>query len=537
MAINLSRDAQQLLGAYQQVADLTPGQEQQLQALADGDKQLCRADLEKILDAGCVAQAAKLIKCDNRADDAVFKTAFVGRPKVIKESVNVQQPRVGTFNMGRRDPYYAKIELNPNSAMEVLVSGSKFEPGVDRPRPRLMKIVARTEAKDGAPTDKDWANLDKLLQDSNVKKLVWDPKGEVPTRELDIHWVGSKTASIETKDINEPEFDFGSSIVDLSYKQGGGELSRANALDPENVQRTQTYQALGNTRNPDFTRPIGGPQDRPAVDNTPPETFDHKIGVELRAKELPRGAWINTAGVGAQLDVNLRLGSRWLMEAGATGSVTLLGKALTTEVKKDDVYFNGSHPGLTGVPVQENLSISQVLGQNITKRFGRVNTDTQDQNVGVQGLFFAQHKGLAIGGAAVDRVQDREYTPAMPGVHVSKRPIKDAEHNGLAVDLQLGPEFLSAEGGASFKGFTLDVGIHGAGPDGNLQWLAACHGGGEGLYKASAKGCGDDAKFTLNFADFPQARLANSPIEVIVRDGNNIPVARLRVPLDKIDWA
>ncbi|MCA9550928.1 MAG: hypothetical protein KC933_12915 [Myxococcales bacterium] len=533
MAINLNHDAQRLLGAYQQISDLTPAQEQQLQALTEGDKQVCRADLEKILDAGCLAKAHDLIKCDHRHDDAVFKTAFVGRPKVVKENVQIQRPNRTVVGGGRRDPYYAKMELNPNSAMEVLVSGSKFEPNVDRPRPRLMKIVARTEAKDGQPTDQDWANLDKLIKESRVAKLAWNPAGEVPTRDLDIHWVGAKTASIETKDINEPEFDFGSSIVNFSYRKDGVELSRANAVDPENIQRTTTYMQLGNTNQPDLTRPVGAPRDQPVNDQTPPETWDKKIGVEIRAKNLPRGAWVSTPNVGAELDVNLRLGSRWLMEAGASGTVTLLGKALATEVKKDDVYFNGSHSGITGVPVPENYNISQVLGQSVTKRFGRVQTDTQQANINVQSLYFAQHAGITVAGAQLSHMSDRAFSAETVGIEATKRPIKDAEQNGLAIDLKLTPEFFGLENGASVKGFTVDVGYR----DAAGEWQPALHQDSHELYKAGPKGCGREAEFTVNFAEFPQARQLAHPVEIIVRDNNNIPVARVQIPLDKVDWA
>lgn len=538
MAINLSRDAQQLLGAYQQVADLTPKQEDALAALAQGEKPVCKDQLEKLLDAGCLKQAHALVKCDPRGDDAVFNTQIIGRPKVVKENVQVQRPRRPAVNMGMRDPYYAKMEIDPRASIVALTSGSKFEPGAERPRPRLMKLVVRTEATDGQPTEQDWANLDKLMVDSNIKKQVWDPKGEVPTKELDVHWIGSKTASIETKDVNEPEFDFGSSMVAISASKDGGELSRVNAIDPVNIQRTQVYAALGNTNNPNFAQPIGAPQDRVVQDSTPPETFDHKIGIDLNGKGLPQGTWINSPGVGAKLDMNLRLGSRWLMEAGANGSVTLLGQALSTKVAKDDVYFNGSHSAVTGVPVAENYSIENVLGQPVRKTFGRVPTDTKSQNLSVHNLVFARHKGVSFGGHHLSSgPKDLTYADGqVPGINVTKRPINDAERNGLAFDIDLGPELLCRDGG-SFKGFTVDVGYHGQDAEGNAAWCPASHKGGEGLMKLGTKGFGADSKFTLNFADFPQARLAEAPVEVIVRDNHGIPVARMQVPLDAVNWA
>lgn len=538
MAINLTRDAQQLLGAYQQVTDLTAKQEDALAALAGGEKQICRDELEKLLDAGCLKQAHALVKCDPRGDDAIFNTQIIGRPTVVKENVQVQQPRRPVVNFGRRDPYYAKMEIDPRASIVALTSGSKFEPGVDRPRPRLMKLVVRTEGLDGKPTEKDWANLDRLMADSNIKKQVWDPKGDVPTQELDVHWIGSKTASIETKDVNEPEFDFGSSMVAISAGKDGGELSRVNALDPVNIQRTQLYAALGNTNQPNFAQPIGAPRDQQVQDNTPPETFDHKIGIDFNGKALPQGTWLNSPNVGKQLDVNLRLGSRWLMEAGAEGSVTLLGQKLSTKVASDDVYFNGSHSAVTGVPVAENASIQTVLGQSVQKRFGRVATDTKAENIAVHTLVFARHKGVAFGGKDLSSgAKDITFVDGqIPGLNVSKRPINDPQKNGLAFDIDLGPELLKRDAG-SFKGFTVDVGYRGTNAEGEPQWCPASHKGGDGLMQLGSKGFGEDSKFTLNFDDFPKARLAAAPVEIIVRDDHGIPVARAQVPLDAVQWA
>lgn len=536
MAINLDRNAQQLLGAYQQVADLTAQQEQALQA--HGDKPICRADLEKLLDPGCLKEAHALVKCNPRGDDNIFNTQIVGRPKVIKESVAVQRPRQRPVGIGKRDPYYAKMEIDPRAALVVLTSGSKFEPGVDRPRPRLMKLVVRTEDRAGEPTDKDFENLERLLKESSTQKFVWDPKGdEVPTKELDIHWIGSKTASIETKDVNEPEFDFGSSIVAISSGKDGGELSRTNALNPINIQRTQTYASIGNSNRANFAQPIGAPVDRQVQDTTPPETFDHKIGVDFNAKNLPQGTFADTKGVGAKLDVNMRLGSRWMMEAGATGSVTLLGQKLDTKVGKEDVYFNGSHSGLVGVPINEGYSVGDVLRQHVRKDFGVVATDKGNGNVAVASLFFARHKGVEVAGHALGGLLDKEFAPgATPGMQVTKRPIKDAEKNGLAFDIELGPEFLKSDNG-SLKGFALDVGHRAENPEGELAWCPAAHKAGDGLVKVATQGCAKDTKFTLNFTDFPAAREANQPIEVIVRDNKGLPLARVRIQLDTVEWA
>lgn len=538
MAINLSRDAQQLLGAYQQIADLTPQQEAKLQKIAGGEEPCNRASLEQILDPGCLAQAAKIVKCDPRGDDAIFNTAFVGRPKVEKEDFRVR--RRATNRMGgvqRRDPYYAKIEVDPRAAMVVLTSGSKFEPGVDRPRPRLMKLVVRTEAEAGAPTEKDFANLKKLIADGNMRKFVWDPKGDdVPVEELDIQWIGSKTASIETKDVNEPEFDFGSSIVAISQSKDGAELSRANALDPVNIQITTTYWERGNTGQPDFNAPVGQPQRRNVQDQTPPETFDHRIGTDLAAKNLPRGTWIDTPKAGEFLTAKLHVGSRWMMEAGSSGTVTLMGTSLDTKVKEDDVYFTGSHPAGTAVKVPEQYSLSQVFGQNITKRFGRVQTDTSQGNLSFRDAFFSRHAGTTVGGRPLNQPVALSYADGMEGVQATKQPIPDAERNGLQIDVKLGREFI-ANADRSVKGFTVDAGIRGTDDEGQPTWTPATHGQGKELYKLDKNGCGDDATFCLQFDDFPKARDNGQPIELIVRDPNGLPVARLQVDLDKVNWA
>lgn len=539
MAINLTRDAQRLLGAYQQIADLTPQQEQALQKAAEGKPEICAKDIEGLLDAGCLKQAHNLIKCDPRGDDPIFDTAIIGRPKVIKENVQVRrQHRV--MNHRPRDPYYAKLEIDPRAQMVTLTSTSKFEPGADRPRPRLMKIVARTEGLDGAPTEKDWKNLEKLIADSNLSKLVWDPKGDNrPVQELDIHWIGAKTASVETKDVNEPEFDFGSGMLAISTSKDGGELSRAIAIDPVNIQRTQVYWARGNTNEPDLSRPVGEPQDRSANDTTPPETFDHKIGVDIRAKDLPRGTWIDTPGVGEKLDVDLRLGTRWLMEAGAKGSVSLMGQKLETKVREDDVYFSGSHSGVVSCPVAENWSIANVLGQNIRKDFGRVKTDSKAENIRVQGQVFQRHEGVKIAGKYIEG-GPQSYTYAdgqLPGMNVRKRPIQDAEKNGLAFDIELGADFAQNDKGGSLKGFTIDLGFWTQNADGEREWCAASHAKGNGLFNLGAKGCGQDAKFTLNFDDFPAARVSGEDVQAIVRDDKGIPVARVQIPLDAVQWA
>lgn len=536
MAINLSRDAQRLLGAYQQIADLTPKQELALQQQADGGE-ICAKDLEALLDAGCLKQAHNLIKCDPRGDDAIFNTAIIGRPKVIKETIRVQQP-TRQVNTVRGDPYFAKLEIDPRAQLVTLTSTSKFEPGVDRPRPRLMKLVARTEGLDGKPTEQDWANLKQRIGDANLSKLVWDPAGDDrPVEELDVRWIGAKTASVETKDVNEPEFDFGSGILAISTAKDGSELSRTNALDPVNIQRTVTFHSIGRSNRPDRNRPIGRPQDRQVEDTTPPETFDHKISVELRAKDLPRGSWTDTGGIGEKLDVNLRLGTRWLMEAGASGSVTLLGKSVQTKVADDDVYFNGSHSGVASAEVGEQWSIDDLLGQSVRKQFGRVQSDTKAHNVNAGSLIFQRHQGVKVAGNELRHgpVELTFDNGALPGMQVTKRPIKDAEKNGLAFDIELGPELLQREGG-SFKGFTIDVGYWGQDQAGQRAWCAASHGGGDDLFKVGTKGCGADAKFTLNFGDFPAAREADQPVEAIVRDDKGIPVARVKIPLDEVQW-
>lgn len=536
MAMNLNLDAQRLLGAYQTLADLTPEQESRLRDL--GDKEICANDLQQVLDPGCLAQAAKLVKCDPRGEDPIFNTAIIGRPKVIKEQVRVQQPRRQPMGTGvARDPYYAKLEIDPRAQMVVLSSASKFEPDVDRPRPRLMKLVVRTEAEDGKPTEQDWKNFEQLLDESNMRKFVWDPKGDVPIEKLDVRWIGSKTASIETRDVNEPEFDFGSGIVAISLNDDGAELSRDIKIDPENIQRTQTYASIGNSTNPDFNRPIGGPQDNPANDTTPPETFDRRIAVSISTKDLPRGAWVDTPNLGEKMDVELRVGSRWLMEAGASGNVSLLGTRLNTKVREDDAYFNGSTPVQKGVEVPANYSIQNLLQQKVQKQFGRVRTDTKTEPLTVQQLIYKNLQGFTLNGAAIQGPISNTFKHGeTAGMTVSKRPIQDARNDGLAMDIELGPEFLAAPEGRSLKGFTLDVGTQLKNAEGESEWCAATHGGKDGLFQVEPNGCGG-AKFTVRFDDFPKARADGAPVEIIVRDPNNFPVARVQIPLDEVQWA
>lgn len=551
--MKLSRDAAQIFGAFVHQADLTHEQEQML--LQHGDKEIDRPKMEQILSAtpANFEAAKKLVRASRCDENAAFLTSFNGELRSIREHVNIQR-RNQIWATRAYDPQEIPLELDPRGRFFLCASTTKFEADVDRPRPVLLKIVARASGDDGKPTDADKAHLAAFFDSCKVQKNFWNMREGGNIVDQDVMWVGGRTASVVVHEKDEREIGLGNGVAVITYDKELGEISRVGKIDPINIERTQTYMETAHGSNqPNFAAPVGGPQDRPGQDTTPPQVFNRAIRLSIAAKDLPRGAWIDDPGHMDKVDVGLRLGARWLMEAGASGSVSVLGASVSTKVAADDWYYNGSAPSAAKVEAfPANVrTIRELFSQNITTRRGRVSTaelkferpeaQLTAENLSITTAYFAAAKGVKVAGAdLVPMGEPPAYSKATgnPNLEVVKRPAAgQGNKQDMVITLSLRDFLQAGDQGASTKGWTLDVGIRSRDAEGKVTFTPAKGANGEGgLVQAAAKGSGAQ-DLQVYIPGYEAAAKAGFPIEVIVRDAAGLPVSRYQIPLKEIDWA
>ncbi len=540
MALNLDRNAQQLLATFQQRNQpLSRQVEQQLsQAAVEKGQALSMKELEQLLVQAMPEQKQQIAEacgvCAKRGyhpdgKNENFLTQIIGTHKIVKDRAEAFNPPPVATPTWRytRDPLSARFVMD-NDAKSMFL----FNPrDVDQNgSPLLMKVVLRVTDPSNAEQTK--AEVDAFKADRGFfegYRTKWE-------KDPDIVVVGKDDAYVETHDMQEAEFAFGDPLLQVSFGNNNKEISRGVTVDPDNTQNVKFYRA-GPGGAPDLNRPVAG-RDRVdqgvALDTTPPMAFDQRIQLKMTAKEdFPPGGWLNTKA--SFVDASLVLERGLIFEPKAAATVDFLGTRAATKVPADDAFLVGSPSAETNlenaIRAQPNYSIGHVLRQQLTRTVvTEGHNDQQAVSFPAWQMIFANPERTQVAGAQFNPLGDRslkrsEFENAK--VSAELYPVQDPENNGTKVRLKLGEGFLSANDGASVKNWTVVVGF--VDHEGKWQQCEAT--------KIKSKECSQDMGFTLDLTNTTKLMEQGKSLEVRMFNDNGVPAQRVLVPFTTMPWS
>lgn len=436
--------------------------------------------------------------------------------RIEKETVNAYQPPAPAPPVVR-DPLYATFTMAPDADVMLLFNARDVD---EKGQPLLMKVVARERF--------DTANLDLSQYRTQA--------GSTP----DVVRVKDGASYVETKDINETEFSFGDPLKQVSLSSKGKELSTSVWTRPDNVDVQKFFRAgnVGGRWGADLARPL--PQlDRTTtgdtLDRTPVKSFADRIRVSLQTSNLPKGAWLDTANVGAAVKAELSVDRGYVFEPGSKGTVGIAGHAAGTvnvDVAKDDAHLLGNGAKSTPLAIQAAATLRQVLSSTIGQRTWAQDaaTDAANESKALHQVIFGDAAERTVAGRTLAPLGDVKLAAtdlAAAKMSCTAKPLpRDPEEDGVTVKLNLDDAFLCAAAGqdASFKGYTLIAGF----TDVDGTWIEQSRSVGSDVSKKEA--------FSFDVNDFDGLQKKNANLEVRIFNADGVPAQRVLVPFREIHW-
>lgn len=504
----LSAPVEQALAQVQQADPAKPLSLQQVEQV------LLQAmpEQKSIIQGSC--QRAACYHPDNK--NPRFLTQILSM-KIEKESDFVVRPNPVNVAPIRRDPLYASFTMDPKADFMLLFNARDVD---KNGQPLLMKVVARERA--------DISKLDLS------RYRMQDPT------KPDVVKIANDQSYVETKDINETEFQFGDPLKQVSVGGDGKELSTSVWVRPENVNKEFAFNGMwdpgsGNRRIipnrnspvPTSNRITQGEQ----LDRTAVATFQERVHLSLKAKDtLPQGAWLDTPDAGAHLEAALSVDRGYMFEPGSKGQISFNGAVIDLEVAKNDAQLLGSDSKSAAVPVAATSTIRQLLGQVIGENAyaNPTQADQAPKRTAASALLYARAADIGVGASALSVLGDVTIAKASFAANMIKLdavPAADDDNDGATVRLTLDEGFLTGKNGAPVKGYKIVAGF----TDEKGVWQEA---------KTREVGSDKSKKesFSFDVSDFDEMQKKNANLEVRIFNESGVPATRVLLPFREIGW-
>ncbi len=438
--------------------------------------------------------------------------------KIEKESDFVVNPNPVNAPPFRRDPLYASFTMDPKADFMLLFNARDVD---KNGQPLLMKVVARERA--------DISKLDL------TRYRMQDPA------KPDVVKITNDQSYVETKDINETEFQFGDPLKQVSVGAEGKELSTSVWVRPENVNKEFAFQGMwdpnaanGRRIIPNRNSPV--PQNNRVtqgeqLDRTAVATFQDRVHLSLKAKDtLPQGAWLDTPGAGAHLEAALSVDRGYMFEPGAKAGIAFNGANINLEIAKNDAQLLGSESQSVAVPVAATATIRQLLSQNIgeTASANPTQADQASKATAASALLFSRAADIGVGAGSLSVLGDVTIANANMAANLIKLdavPAADDDNDAATVRLTLDEGFLTGKNGAPVNGYKIVAGF----TDEKGVWQEA---------KTRAVGSDKSKKesFSFDVSDFDEMQKKNGNLEVRIFNESGVPATRVLLPFRDIGW-
>ncbi|MBK6690016.1 MAG: hypothetical protein IPG45_36455 [Deltaproteobacteria bacterium] len=361
------------------------------------------------------------------------------------------------------------LELDPDARYFLWIDPHGLGQGKDRPRPTLVMVLARTAAGDGVPQADDRLALAHFLALTQLEAQYHWPGGPNPE---EVHWVGQGAQSFRAPIGDDRRW---SERVLLAY-------------GPQLEERSRRRTGPGPDR------------------SVPPTAFERRLALQMSARELPRGAWIDTPGLLDKVQANLHIRDRWLLAPGAEGRVRWWGTSVEARVPETDLHFRGSP--LVKAPVvfpPELVTLAALLSAPVQTERGMTGGERVVEQKSAVELCFGERPLPLCLEATMNPLGDE---PLVEGPHFRLEREEAADGEVLVVRLH---DVLVAAPGESLLGWSLDVGFRDR--EGFEPWSRQ-------LFKCGGRSSGAQALA----AALPHGR--HGRLELIVRNSDGLPVHR-----------
>ncbi len=442
-----------------------------------------------------VSQLATLLIQKDR--DAVYRAPQLSRPA--------------------RDPLFAEAVIAKDTDFAVVANFGVFD--AER-KPLAMKVICRERA--------DMSKLPKVLE-------RYHTHGD----ELDIVKISNSTAYYKIEDTDEHEFAFGHPAAIISFDKKAEEQGRAGKTRPENVRVTKFYQAKveGGQQVPNLTAPVNVAPQRetgPNLDTTPVQTWLSTLSAQLEVVgQLASPAWISEKLPASAVSLKLNIGDGLIAEPDTQATVQFSGASATVSVAANDFSAKGSEERVLAIP--GNLIQAQTFHSllnaavNVTSRSIATATDQKAEQVKMMELVYPHAAETEVAGRQLRPLSEFSPKPeerAAAKLKAAVVPLAgDPEQNGFCARVELEPGFVSGKSPANVAGYTVEVGYRA--PDGSWK-------GGE-AFKVSGQ-CSKAMSFELPIDDVNAAIIANTQLEIRVRNAEGVPATRTLLPVKTLEW-
>lgn len=524
MAIKLDSQAQVLLQQVQnQVGVIAPDVEKQIESTVQGKAEavLNAAQLEQALIAAMPDKGQFIHHCGEQVQQ--FKRPE-DKPQFLSQILSIRVQR-DTETVQRplppppvtRDPYYARLQLDPTADFMLIFNARN----VDRNgRPLLMKVVAR-----------EGADLSRLnLADYRTRGNVTD------ITKFDVMKVAKTADWIEVVEKDEPEFDFGDPIKEMSLDKQGRLISQSVAVNPENVHVTKSWpgKLMNNIWTPDYSRYSQMTVDTttgPHLDHQPVAVFADRIFMKMKmGEQVNKAAWLDdNYRVPDDIQIQVGCDRGLIFEPGAQAKVTFQNLTLNTAVPATDTSLVGSPGASADLKLSGSNSLRRLLELPIIRDAQTRISDSSTVSLKAVDLIYLSKDRITVGPTGLNPLSDQTLNNsqlATAKLAITKMPIHgDGGNNDQKVMLTMQPGFLSARDGASVEGWSAVVGF----TDDKGQWQQK-----EVKFNHPTQSQAATLEFDVLNANV--VHNANRNIEVRVFNQNGIPAERLLIPFREIGW-
>ncbi len=451
--------------------------------------------------------------------------------RIEKERINAVRPnrRAGGQRWGR-DPLFTRFALDPKANSLLLFNATDVN---ENGKPLLMKAVLRvTDPANEELCAKEKATFLEKMDNFADARTKW--------KEPDIQFIGRDDIHVETKDVQEDEFNFGASMIHVSLDHTGKELSRGAFTDPDN-KRIDKFYSAHRDGSPNMNAYMGSNRDVVNVghelDTEPAKVFEDRIQLSMQlAKGKELGAdWLDSSS--AVMDIKLLTEPGLLFEPGKTAHVNFYDTNLEVQVDKDDAFMTGTPANEIKLDLPSAHSLRYALTRTQLARSTsdlnpeRGPSDAETVKKPAVDFIYARPDKFEIGGSQLKPLADQTVLRnelRKRGIEASMVPTKgDAEQNGTTISIKLNPGFLKANNGGSVEGWSVAAGFN----DPEHGWQQC---------KAEVCGSSEQSgvmKFTLKAEDLGEVMKHNRNIELRVFNHNGVPAQRLNIPSMAIPWS
>ncbi len=439
--------------------------------------------------------------------------------RIEKETHNIHRPPAPAAPRVV-DPLYATFTMAPDADVMLLFNARDVDA---KGQPLLMKIVARER-------------FDVSTLDLSPYRL------HAGTTTPDVVRVKDGASYVETKDINEHEFSFGDPLKQVSLNGKGKEISTSVWVRPENIDKQRFFlperNPANNTWRPNLARPVAD-LDRTTtgdnLDRTPVKSFGDRIRVGLSTSNLAPGAWLDTAGAGANVKADLSVDRGYVFEPGSSATVAIAGNAsgsVSVNVDKGDAHLLGNASGLQSLTINAGATLRQILSSNLTQSTWAqsAKTDATNTSTPLHQVIFGDAAARTVAGRAMSPLGDvtlKATDLAAAKVSCTAKPLpRDPEEDGVKVSLSLEDAFLAAAAGkeASFKGYKMVVGF----TDMDGTWKQQ--------ERTVAGAASKKEDFAFEIDDFDGMQRKDAKLEIRLFNADGVPAERVLVPFREIQW-